>query len=261
MRILAISSQVAWGPVGLSAAMPALQARGHEVVAIPTVTLSNHPGHGVPAGFRTTPEDLGRILHRLDGLGVLDGCAGVMTGYFASPEQIQTVEPILLKMKERQPELYILVDPVIGDGNALYVPRPVAEAARDLLLPLATATTPNRFELEWLTGQPAATIAEAEQAMQHLNVAEAIATSIPADAAHLATLAIAGAERHLHISVLREVVPHGTGDFLSGLYIANRLSGETPELALRNAMAILTRAIAMSSGTPVLDVAGALHHP
>ena len=49
MRILSISSQVAYGPVGNSAAVPALQAMGHEVLAIPTVMLSNHPGHGKQA--------------------------------------------------------------------------------------------------------------------------------------------------------------------------------------------------------------------
>ena len=58
MRLLSISSQVAFGPVGNSAAVPALQARGHEVLAIPTIMLSNHPGHGPPAGFRTTADDL-----------------------------------------------------------------------------------------------------------------------------------------------------------------------------------------------------------
>ena len=52
MRILSMSSQVAYGPVGNTAAVPALQALGHEVLAVPTVILSNHPGHGAPAVLR-----------------------------------------------------------------------------------------------------------------------------------------------------------------------------------------------------------------
>ena len=261
MRILSISSQVAWGPVGNAAAVPALQAKGHEVVAIPTITLSNHPGHGQPAGFRTEPEDLVSILDTLDRLTVLDGCDAVMTGYFASPEQIEAVEAALVRMKSRRPDLYILVDPVIGDGDALFVPLPVAEATRDLLMPLATAATPNRFELEWLTGQKAGSVAETEQAIGFLDAAEAIATSIPVDAYHLATLVIAGADRHMHVTARREVVPHGTGDFLAALYLSHRMAGENPDDALRNAMVILGRAIAMSAGTSVLDVIGALHTP
>ena len=65
MRVLSISSQVVWGPVGNSAAVPALQAGGHEVLGLPTITLSAHPGHGPPAGFRTDAADMARIA---DGL-------------------------------------------------------------------------------------------------------------------------------------------------------------------------------------------------
>ena len=43
-RILILSSWVAHGHVGLSAAAPALQALGHEVTQLPTTVLSNHPG-------------------------------------------------------------------------------------------------------------------------------------------------------------------------------------------------------------------------
>jgi pyridoxal/pyridoxine/pyridoxamine kinase len=53
-------------------------------------------------------------------------------------------------------------------------------------------------------------------------------------------------------------VPHGTGDFLSGLYLAARLA-TSPEQALATAMKTLARAITLSAGTTVLDVAGALH--
>jgi len=261
MRILTISSEVAWGPVGNSAAVPALQARGHEVVAIPTIVLSNHPGHGPPSGFRTTPEDLAAILDRLETLGVLEGCDAVMTGYFATPEQIEAVEANLLRMKARRPALFILVDPIIGDGDALYVPVPVAEATRDLLLPLATAVTPNRFELEWLSGRKVGDIEQAKRAMAELEVPETVATSIPVDTYHVATLVAAGTERHMHMSALRESVPHGTGDFLAGLYLSLRLAGDNPDEALRNAMVILNRAIAISAGTPVLDIAGALFGP
>ena len=55
-RILAISSQVVRGHVGLSAIVPALQRLGHEVLPIPTIILSNHPGHParpVPASRST----------------------------------------------------------------------------------------------------------------------------------------------------------------------------------------------------------------
>ena len=257
MRILSISSHVAHGPVGNSAAVPAMQARGHEVLAIPTITLSNHPGHGTPAGFRTQPSDLAAILGKLETLGVLRGVAAAMTGYFTSAEQVRVVAAILSRMKTANPPLYILVDPVIGDGGALYVPLDVAEAIRDELLPLATCITPNYFELQWLTQSPINSVTAALAAARRLRPPETLATSIPAGADRLATLAITANTCAEHISSLQRAVPHGTGDFLAGLYLTERLESG-PEQALHQAMAVLEVAIARSAGSAVLDVAGAL---
>ena len=46
-QVLSISSQVAYGPVGNSASVPALQAAGFTVSQVPTIILSNHPGLGI----------------------------------------------------------------------------------------------------------------------------------------------------------------------------------------------------------------------
>ncbi len=257
MRILSISSQVAYGPVGNSAAVPAMQAKGHDVLAIPTIMLSNHPGHGTPAGFRTQVSDLAAILNRLETLGVLQGVAAVMTGYFASADQVRAVAEVLSAMKAAMPKLFVLVDPVIGDDGQLYVPLAVAEAVRDQLLPLANCITPNCFELAWLSQNPVSGIAEAVAAARHLGLAEVLATSIPAGPDRLATLAITANKWVEHFSTRQRVVPHGTGDFLAGLYLAERLE-HGPEPALRNAMAVLELAIARSAGSAVLDVAGTL---
>lgn len=257
-RILSISSQVAFGPVGNSAAVPALQAGGHEVLAIPTVILSNHPGHGAPAILRMPAPDLAAMLGVLEDRGVLAGCSAVLTGYFAANDQIHGVARMVRRMKERNAGLFVLVDPIIGDGEALYVPLPVAEAIRDLLLPLASCITPNRFELEWLSGRTAATREDAVIAARALAVDEVLATSIPAGADRLATLAITASQCSESIAPLRPAVPHGTGDFLAGLYLTERLE-QPPAEALRRAMAVLARAIGRSAGSSVLDVAGTLH--
>ncbi len=258
MRILAISSQVAYGPVGLTAAVPALQARGHEVLAIPTITLSNHPGHGKPAGFRTSAGDISQILEALGGLDVLSKVGAALTGYFAAPEQVEVAAKALARMKQEIPSLFILVDPVIGDEGGFYVPQPVAEAIRDHLVPLATCITPNRFELAWLGGRPVTDEAEAIAAARKLGLPEVLATSIPAGGNLLSTMLVTPENVHKIISPRLAHVPHGTGDFLAGLYLAARVSMPAGD-ALGTAMKILARAIAISAGTSVLDVAAALH--
>jgi pyridoxine kinase len=256
MRILAISSQVAWGPVGLTAAVPALQAQGHEVVAIPTITLSNHPGHGKPAGFRTAPQDMAGIIDTLDAMGVLAGCDAILTGYFATAQQVDEAARAILAV----PSAFVLVDPVIGDNGALYVPEEVAAAVRDLLLPLASCITPNAFELAWLSGQDVTGEASAIVAAHQSPAPEVLATSVPEGGGMLTTLAITEETVDRVATARRDHVPHGTGDFLSGLYLAQRLV-HPPATALRESMAVLERAIDRSAGSPVLDVAGALHGP
>ena len=152
-QVLSISSQVAYGPVGNSASVPALQAAGFTVSQVPTIILSNHPGLGKPSGVKLPAAELEAILKSLDELGVLDNCIGVMTGYFASADQIQIAAPFIHRMKQKNGSLYVLVDPILGDDDSLYVAKDVANAIRDELLPLASCITPNRFELAWLTGK------------------------------------------------------------------------------------------------------------
>ncbi len=156
-QALSISSHVAYGPVGNSAAVPAMELLGLMVHAVPTIVLSCHPGLGRPAGLRVPARDLAAMLDALDGLGVLNACAGVMTGYFADVEQVHCIARTIRNRKKRNRSVQYLCDPVLGDDErGLYVPEPVAAAIRDELVPLADAITPNRFELEWLSGEAVA---------------------------------------------------------------------------------------------------------
>jgi pyridoxine kinase len=260
-RVLSISSQVAYGPVGNSASVPALQAAGFTVSQIPTIILSNHPGLGKPSGVKLPPTELEAILKTLEALGALDACAGVMTGYFASAGQIQIAASFIRKMKNTNAGLYVLVDPVLGDDGSLYVSNEVANAIRDELLPLASCITPNCFELGWLSGKSVSSKAEALLAAAALPHKEILATSIPFDAKNFATLAVTGTEHAETISPIEPSVPHGTGDFLAGLYFAARLNGFESREALELSARVLNSAISRSLGQPCLDIIGALHSP
>jgi pyridoxine kinase len=260
-QVLSISSQVAYGPVGNSASMPALQAAGFTVSQVPTIILSNHPGLGKPSGVKLPATELEAILKSLDGLGALDSCDGVMTGYFTSADQIQIAASFIRRMKQKKDSLYVLVDPVLGDDDSLYVSNEVANAIRDELLPLASCITPNRFELAWLSGMSVSNKSETLIAAASLPCNEVLATSIPLDADNVATLAITGDAYAETCSPMKSSVPHGTGDFLAGLYLSARLNGYEPGGALKLSSAILESAISRSLGQPCLDIIGALHNP
>ena len=259
-QVLSISSQVAYGPVGNSASVPALQAAGFTVSQVPTIILSNHPGLGKPSGVKLPAPEIEAILKSLDELRVLDSCVGVTTGYFASADQIKIAASFIRQMKEKNSSLYILVDPILGDDDSLYVSEDVANAIRDELLPLASCITPNRFELSWITEKSVSSKAEALIAAAVLQNNEVLATSIPAGHETLATLAISGGGCSEITTPLKSSVPHGTGDFLAGLYLAARLNGYQPGEALKLSSAILDSAISRSLGQPCLDIIGALHN-
>ena len=76
MTILTISSQVLFGHVGNSVADFALRRLGFEVVAVPTVILSNHKGYPDAVGEATPPALLRDHFEALGRRGVLNGCTG-----------------------------------------------------------------------------------------------------------------------------------------------------------------------------------------
>ena len=257
-NILCISSAVAYGSVGNAAAVPALQAAGFTCLQVPTIILSNHPGLGLPAGVRLPASELAAMLTALAAQGVLASCAAVLTGYFAAADQVKAVAARISAMKKDNPDLPVLIDPVLGDGGKLYVAEDVAIAVRDELLPLATITTPNAFELGWLTGTSISTEAEAITAAQKLACPQLLATSIP-EQDKLATLLVTRDGVYRHLTGKRDHVPHGTGDLLSGLYLAAHLNGFSAESALTLASALLDQTIERSHGSATLDVIGTLH--
>jgi pyridoxine kinase len=253
--ILAISSQVAYGTVGNSAAMPAMQGLGLTVYAVPTVVLSNHPGLGTPAGLRIPAGDLAALLDALGTLGVLDRVAAVITGYFAANDQIFGVARIIARMKQRNPRLLYLCDPVIGDEvSGLYVPEPVAAAIRASLLPLADVITPNIFELAWLSRRPVRTIADVRSARSGLGVASLVATSLETASDRLSTVLTGALGEAEFDSLRRSHVPHGTGDLLSGLFLGFLVKGEDGPASLGRTIAALDAIIDASVGLPVLNL-------
>jgi pyridoxine kinase len=247
-RVLCLSSQTVYGPVGNSAAVPALQTSGHEVLALPTVLLSNHPGHGKPVGQVTPLPLLADMLSAVEKLDAFHTLNAVLTGYFASPQQVIAVAQQIVSLTKQNQQLHVLVDPVIGDHGALYVGEDVATAIRDHLLLLATITTPNLFELTWLSGDR-----DVATAVSKLNVAETIVTSIPMGS-DLVTRLYVGGNVIDHSIPRQSKVPNGTGDFLAGCYLAERLL-HSPVDAFERAMARLEQAIARSAGSMVLSLA------
>jgi pyridoxine kinase len=258
-RVLALSSHVAFGSVGLAVIVPALQALGHEVVALPTVVLSNHPGYARFSGEHIAPAALERMIDSLDANGWLAGIDGVLTGYLPTPRHVRVAEAAVRRIREANASLLFVCDPVFGDDpGGLYLEEAAAAAIRERLLPLCDVATPNRFELAWLSGKPVTSVEEAAAAARALGVPTVLATSIPEGEKRLATLLVGASEARACFVPRREVAPHGTGDLLAALYLGHALNGANSDACLARAAAAVEASIAASSSRDELSLAGAV---
>lgn len=260
-RILAISSQVARGAIGLSAAVPALQALGHEVIALPTVLLSNHPGHARFAGERVSPDLLGRMLDALEANGWLAQIDALLTGYLPSVDHVAIAARAIAQRRatatENRRPLY-LCDPVIGDWpKGIYIDPSAAAAIRNELVPVADILTPNVFELGWLTSRDVESLASVIDAVEVGGLASVVATSVSmAAGSALANVSVEPNRSVSWTSVPRRArVANGTGDLFAALLLGHRLNGHDQQEALARATAGVELVVSRSEGLEELSLA------
>ncbi|MGD1935802.1 MAG: pyridoxal kinase [Candidatus Phaeomarinobacter sp.] len=249
MPVLAISSQVVAGHVGNSAAQFVLQALGHEVWAVPTVLLSHHPGHGAPKGRSTSPQELENLLDSLWEGGWMDQVSGVMAGYFTSEDQIKIAAATIARLKKLRSDLPVLIDPIMGDEGAVYVADAVPDAIREQLMPLATITTPNLFELCVLTqtSWPMAQDADIAALARGFIAVETLVTSVPGTSKEFISSKLVTATDETLFETRRVTsAPNGVGDVTAAAYLALRLNGKDAPDAASAATEIVRHLVASS---------------
>jgi pyridoxine kinase len=252
--VLAISSQVVRGHVGNSAAAFALQRLGIEAWCVPTIILSNHPGHGAASGMRMPMLQISGMIDTLDSHGWLANVDAVMSGYIADPDQVDAVATAVRRVKQLNPKAIYCCDPIIGDTRrGLYVAEDIAQAIRKTLIPRADLLTPNLFELTWLAGMPTANRDAAIKAAREIGRGRVLVTSAPPSAKDKVCNLLVSADQVQSVETDRlDQAPHGTGDLMASLMVANLLRGcEAPE-ALDRATASLFAVIKASAGADEL---------
>ncbi|MEM8645299.1 MAG: DUF429 domain-containing protein [Pseudomonadota bacterium] len=249
-RILSISSLVARGRVGNAIAVPVLEALGHEVWSLPTIQLSVRPGLGTLDRQDVPAEMITRFVDALAADGQLARLDGVLTGYLPSEAHVQAAAAAVRRAKEASPELVYLCDPVMGDEDkGLYIDERAAGAIKSDLIGLADVATPNRFELEWLSG------AGGEDALllaEQLAPPVVAVTSAATDGGHIANLLIKAGRALERRSERYSGVPNGTGDLFAALLMDGLVSARPYEVAFASACDRLKAVIQRSVGGEVL---------
>lgn len=246
-EIVAISSHVVRGAVGNRAIVFALETLGFRVWSLPTVILPWHPGHGRSTRIATPDDAFAAAVGEMAGSRWAGAIKAVVTGYFGSAGQVLATAAMIRRLKNDNPGLIYLCDPVIGDLAGLYVPADIAEAIRDALIPLADIATPNRYELAWLSGAALETNAAIVDAALALGPRRVLVTSsVPMMAGGIGNLLLT--DRLALLAEHRMVgnPPNGLGDLTSALFLARLLRGESEEKALQATTASVFEILARS---------------
>jgi pyridoxine kinase len=263
MNILSIQSEVVYGHVGQGAARFALQRLGHEVWALPTVLYSSHAGYRHVQGD-TLPADL--LVRLLDGLaanGWLARCDAVLSGYLGSAEHAEVVADAVSRVKRANPKALYCLDPVIGDDGRVYAKRGVAEAIARCLLPVADIVTPNAFELQQLSALPVRDRSDAKLAAARLGRPLVFVTSVSDRSDRIGTAAVSAGECWFASTPLLPDVPHGSGDLIAALLLAEQLKGAPLRDGLEKSVARVFHILAASRGRgelKLIDEQNAISH-
>ena len=153
-RILSIQSHVVSGYVGNKSATFPLQLLGFETDCINSVQFSNHTGYknGIK-GHRLDDVQLWDLIEGLEANG-LDNYSHIINGYIGKDTFLRKLAEVIKKLKEKNPDLFYICDPVMGDSEPVgwYVPKELLPIYRDEILPICDICVPNQFEAELLSG-------------------------------------------------------------------------------------------------------------
>src|SRR5580704_12039650 len=114
MSVISIQSQVAYGHVGNSAAVFPMQMHGIDVIAVPTVLLSNRPGYPTIRGRVLEAQLVRDLLLGIEERGTIESSSMILSGYLGSAEIAAVVADFVTRAKARNPKLTYCCDPVLG---------------------------------------------------------------------------------------------------------------------------------------------------
>jgi pyridoxine kinase len=243
MNILSIQSWVAYGHVGNASAVFPLQRLGCDVWSINTVQFSNHTGYGHWTGQVYSGESVRELVDGIAARDVLYRCDAVLSGYVGDAAIGDAILHAVERVRDANPNAFFCCDPVIGDTDTgVYVRAGIQDFLRDRAIPQADIITPNRFEVEQLTGLDCSTLEMAKTAVTRLAAtmrAEGprcvLMTSLeteqtPGD--HIDMMVAEDGVFHLLRTPRLQVAVNGAGDAIAALFLYHRLKSGSAVTAL-----------------------------
>lgn len=240
--VVSVQSQVAYGGVGNSIAVPVLQALGLQVAPVPTVVLGNTPHYPTMHGGPLPQDWFEGLLEDLAAREVATRARLLLVGYLGTPAQGLALARWLDRIRDMNPALQLQIDPVIGDHDTgAYTDPALVPVWRDHLLPRAHGLTPNHFELEQLCGRRLRTLdacMEAAAGLLDATTRWVVVTSAAPDACPPGKLQLVVVSADTRETLEHPLVPHavkGTGDMFAAFVGGRLLAGAALVDAVRRA--------------------------
>lgn len=244
-NILLINDMPGYGKVALSAMFPILSHMGYSVYNLPTALVSNTLDYGKFEILDTT-DYMKHTIDVWEQLGFSFGC--IATGFIVSEEQVKLIADYVKKQKEKDPNLYLIVDPIMGDDGVLYngVDEKVITYMRQLITK-ADVIIPNFTEAAFLAdrflGRETLTEREMEELLKQLRTKTAGSVVVT-------SIVESGTNQHMVCGYDRDedscfIIPFdyipvrfpGTGDIFSAVLTGKLLDGIPLKCAVKAAMA------------------------
>lgn len=234
-RVAAIQDISGLGKCSLTVALPVLSSLGCETAVLPTAFLSTHTGGFQNPVYRDMTDDLmPTAQHWLREGAVFEA---MCSGFLGSAAQIGLVSDIFDAFRAANPQMKILVDPVMGDDGRLY--RTYTEemaAGMCALAEKADILVPNRTESCRLLKKPytdgpfsRAEIESDLRALSALGPGAVVMTGVFFDEKRLGAACYDRAEDRAAF-FMADRAPgffHGTGDLFASALLGALLNGHS----------------------------------
>jgi pyridoxine kinase len=208
--------------------------------ALNTVQFSNHTGYGDWKGQVYSGQSVRDLVDGIAARDAFGRCDAVLSGYVGGADIGDAILHAVNLVRQANPNAVYCCDPVIGDTDTGVYVRPGIEAfLHDRALPQADIATPNRFELERLTGLDCGTLDGAKRAVHRLRTMLRpdgpgciLLTSLETDATPadcLDMLSFEAGAFHLLRTPRLALSVNGAGDAIAALFLFHRLrTGSAP---------------------------------
>ncbi len=238
--ILTVHDLSSVGRCALTVAIPALAAAGCQPIPLPTAVLSTHTGGFRGMARRDLTDFMKESIDHWRRLGLRFDA--IYTGYLAEPAQGELLLE-LIESARGSGDVFVLVDPAMGDDGALYHSiDPAMPGVMRELCRRADLITPNITEAFLLCGEEPRTELDTEEE------ARALFEGIGAKECVITGAKVAGE----HVNLLKDgAVPYrmgqgeypGTGDLFSSVLLGRLMRGEDLRGAVEFASDFVSRAV------------------